>query len=252
MAEQSDKSCKKTNIHKGHREKVKQRYYEAGLNSMPDHNILELLLFFGIPQKDTNPIAHELIEKFGSFSGVLEASKADLQSVKGMTENAACLLTLILPVYKRYVNDLHKKKKKFSDAKDIADYLRPLYLDTNNERIYALCLDSEDRMVACRVVSDGDIDSSTLDIRKLASIVLEVKAKKVVLSHNHPNGSLVPSQADAISTQYACELMNLLKVQVVDHIIITDKSYFSMKNSPAHIHLFYGADPLTYIKEYDD
>ena len=249
MADASAKDEKKVNIHKGHREKVKQRYYETGLNSMPDHNILELLLFFGIPQKDTNPIAHALIEKFGSFSGVLEAGRTDLLSVKGMTESAACLLTLFLPVYKRYINDLHKKRRKFSDAKEIADYLRPHYLDTNNERVYALCLDSQDRLIACRVMSDGDIDSSTFDIRKLASIVLEVKAKKVVLSHNHPNGSLVPSQGDALATKAAQELLRLLKVQLTDHIIVTDKSYFSMIKSPAHIHLFYGADPLNFINE---
>lgn len=249
MTDNSVKDGKKENIHKGHREKVKNRYYESGLASMPDHNILELLLFFGIPQRDTNPLAHELIAKFGSFSGVLEASKSELQSVKGMTESAACLLTLFLPVYKRYVNDLNKKRRKFDDAKAVADYLRPFYLDTNNERVYAVCLDSQDRLIACRVVSDGDIDSSAFDIRKLASIVLEVKAKKVILSHNHPNGSLVPSHGDAISTKVAYELLNLLKVQLTDHIIVTDKSYFSMFKSPAHIHLFYGADPLTYIKE---
>ena len=244
MAQNSKSTENKTNIHKGHREKVKNRYYESGLNSMPDHNILELLLFFGIPQKDTNPIAHELMNKFGSFSGVLEASKADLQSVKGMTENAACLITLMRPVYKRYVNDLHKKKRQFENAKEMADYLRPLYLDTVNERIYALCFDLNDRMIACRVVSDGDIDSSFLDYRKLASIVLEVKAKKVVLSHNHPNGTLTPSVADVQATGFARNMLEYLKVQLKDHIIITDKSYFSMVNSPSHIHVIYGTDPL--------
>ena len=244
MAQNSKSTVNKTNIHKGHREKVKNRYYESGLNSMPDHNILELLLFFGIPQKDTNPIAHELMNKFGSFSGVLEASKADLQSVKGMTENAACLITLMLPVYKRYVNDLHKKKRKFENAKEMADYLRPLYLDTVNERIYALCFDLNDRMIACRVVSDGDIDSAFLDCRKLASIVLELKAKKVVLSHNHPNGTLTPSVADVQATELARNMLEYLKVQLKDHIIITDKSYFSMVNSASHIHVIYGTDPL--------
>ena len=79
------------------------------------------------------------------------------------------------------------------NAKEIANYLRPLYLDTNNERIYALCFDLQDRLIACRIVSDGDIDSSVLDARKLAAIVLEVKAKKVILSHNHPNGTVTPS-----------------------------------------------------------
>lgn len=251
MSENSANDGKKVNIHKGHREKVKKRYYESGLTNMPDHNILELLLFFGIPQKDTNPLAHELIEKFGSFSGVLEASKTDLQSVKGMTESAACLLTLFLPVYKRYVNDLNKKRRKFETAKEMADYFRTLYLDTNNERVYALCLDNKDEMVACRVVSDGDIDSSAFDIRKLASIVLEVKAKKVVLSHNHPNGTLAPSKGDVTATKAAYELLQLLKVQLLDHIIVTDESYFSMIKSPAHIHIFYGVDPLSYIKETD-
>ena len=244
MADNSVNKDKSKNIHKGHREKVKQRYYEAGLNSMPDHNILELLLFFGIPQKDTNPIAHELMDRFGSFSGVLEASVTELKSVKGMTESAACLLTLFLPVYKRYVSDLKKKKIQFKNAKEIADYLRPMYLDTNNERIYALCFDLQDRLIACRVVSDGDIDSSTFDGRKLASIVLEVRAKKVILSHNHPNGTLVPSDGVSKVTKYAFELLDLLKVQLTDHIIVTDSSYFSMAKSPSHIHLFYGADPL--------
>ena len=244
MSDNPVKEEKAKNIHKGHREKVKQRYYESGLSSMPDHNIIELLLFFGIPQKDTNPIAHELMDRFGSFSGVLEASVTELKSVKGMTESAACLLTLFLPVYKRYVSDLTKKKMQFKNAKEIADYLRPLYLDTNNERIYALCFDLQDRLIACRVVSDGDIDSSVLDIRKLASIVLEVRAKKVVLSHNHPNGTLVPSEGDVKVTKLAFNLLDLLKVQLTDHIIVTDSSYFSMVKSPSHIHLFYGADPL--------
>lgn len=244
MAQDSKSGEKKVNIHKDHRAKVKNRYYETGLNSMPDHNILELLLFFGIPQKDTNPIAHELMDKFGSFSGVLEAKKTDLQSVKGMTENAACLITLMLPVYKRYVNDLHKKKKVFETTKDLADYLRSCYLDTTNERIYAVCFDLNNRMVACRVISDGDIDSSFLDCRKLASIVLEVKAKRVILSHNHPNGTLTPSPEDIRSTEIAREMLRFLKVELKDHIIITDKSYFSMVNSPSHIHIIYGTEPL--------
>jgi DNA repair protein RadC len=152
---------------------------------------------------------------------------------------------LFLPVYKRYVKDLHKKKRKFTEAKDVADYLRPLYLDTNNERIYAVCLDADNRMIACRVISDGDIDSSAFDSRKLAAIVLEVKAKKVILSHNHPNGSLVPSPNDCRVTAMAFELLKLLKVQLVDHIIVTDKSYFSMSRSPGHTHLLCGARPLS-------
>ena len=233
MAENQDK-----NIHKGHREKVKQRYYEAGLNSMPDHNILEMLLFFGIPQKDTNPIAHELITTFGSFSGVLEASYKDLRSVKGMTENAACLLSMILPTYKRYIGDVHKKKRKFDSPKQMADFLRPLYLDTPNERIYAMCFDQHDNFIACRVVSDGDIDSSYLDIRQLASIVLEVKAKKVVLSHNHPNGNSTPSGSDVDVTASISVMLRKMNISLFDHIIIGEDNHSSMRTQPEFSNLF--------------
>ena len=102
-----DVKTEKSNIHNGHRKKVKERYYANGLKGMPPHNILEMLLFFGIPYKDTNPIAHDLIDRFGSLSAVLEAKHSDLLSVKGMTENAACLITMILPLYKRYYQEFH-------------------------------------------------------------------------------------------------------------------------------------------------
>ena len=246
MAQNSED--KKVNIHKGHREKVKNRYYESGMSGMPDHNILEFLLFFGIPQKDTNTIAHELINKFGTFSGVLEAKRSDLLSVKGMTENAACLITMILPIYKRYINDLNKKKRKFESTKEIVEFLRPLYLDTQNERIYVLCFDSQDRMIACRAASEGTRGSASFDCSTMASIVLEVKAKKVILSHNHPNGSLVPSNDDVRLTEQMRDFLSYLGVQLKDHIIITDKSYFSMLNSPSYTHIIYGVEPLDFDK----
>ena len=242
----------KINIHKGHREKVKKRYYESGIKGMPDHNVLELLLFFGIPQKDTNPIAHELMNKFGSLSGVLEAKMSDLQSVKGMTESAACLLTMILPVYKRYVNDLHKKKRKFESTKEIAEYLRPLYLDTQNERIYIMCFNKDGELIACRKATEGTRGHASFDCNVLASIILEVKAKKVILSHNHPNGTLDPSSDDIAVTETTRNFLSFLGVQLLDHIIITDKSYFSMANSSSYIHVIYGVEPLDFNKYLND
>lgn len=232
------------NIHKGHRQKVKESYYLNGLDGMADHNIIEFLLFFGIPQKDTNVLAHELIEKFGSFSGVLEAKRSDLLCVKGMTDSAACLISMLLPVYKRYNQDIRKKKVTLNDKTDYVKLLRPLYLDTNNERIYILCLDSNNKLVACRKISEGDFTSSLFDIRKIASAILELNAKKLVLSHNHPNGSLNPSADDCRVTDKIRELCEILKVSFVDHIIITDTSYFSMASSARHIHHIYGGEPL--------
>lgn len=237
MAE--DKS--KINIHKGHRQKVKDRYFETGLDGMPDHNILEFLLFFGIPQRDTNAMAHELIERFGSFSGVLEAKKADLMDVKGMTENAACLLTLFLPVYKRYTEDLHKKRPVMTNRRDYIKYLKNLYLDSpNNERVYILCFDSNNKLIACRKISEGDFSATLFDVRKITSAVLEVNAKKVILSHNHPSGQTEPSRDDCLVTKNLRDLLTLLKVKFVDHVIITDMSYFSMSGSVTYAHYVMG------------
>lgn len=235
----------KKNIHKGHRQKIRERYYETGLEGMPDHNILEFILFFGIPQKDTNAMAHELIEKFGSFSGVLEAKRAELLEVKGMTETAACLLTMFLPVYKRYVADLNKKKPVLETRKDYVKYLRHVFLDSPNvERIYMLCLDSNNRLITCRKISEGDFSSALFDVRKIASAVIEVNAKKVVLSHNHPNGKLEPSKNDCEITRDLGNLLRLLKVNFVDHIIMTDTSYFSMSGSAKYVHFINGGEPL--------
>lgn len=236
----------KQNIHQGHRKKVKSRYYETGLTGMPEHNILEFLLFFGIPQKDTNDLAHELINRFGSFSGVLEAKMSDLMDVKGMTENAACLLTLFLPVYKKYTEDLHKKRPIMSARKDYVKYLKNLYLDSpNNERVYILCFDSNNRLIACRKISEGDFSSALFDIRKIASAVLEVNAKKVILSHNHPNGQLEPSRDDCKITKDLSDLLSLFKVKFVDHVIITDTSYFSMSGSMIYAHYVNGGPAIT-------
>lgn len=222
----------KINIHKGHRQKVKQRYFETGLDGMPDHNVLELILFFGIPQRDTNVMAHELIEKFGSFSGVLEAKKADLMSVKGMTENAACLISIILPTYKRYVENLNRKKPVMASRNDYIKYLKNLYLDSpNNERVYILCFDSNNRLLSCRKISEGDFTSSLFDIRKIISVVLETNAKKVIISHNHPNGQIDPSKDDCLITQDLSLALGYIKVKLIDHVIITDTSYFSMSGS---------------------
>lgn len=232
------------NVHKGHRQKVKDRYMKTGFDGMADHNILELLLFFGIPYKDTNPIAHELMNTFGSFSGVLHAGVAELKSVKGMTENAACLLNMILPVYKRYCSDLTKERPMLMTAEEVVEYMRPKFLDTNNERAYALCFDSGHCLIAARKLSDGDVNSTVLDMRALACAVLETKAAGVLLVHNHPNEIPLPSAGDIEQTKNAYSFLQTMKVSLMDHIIIAKSGYCSMISVPKFTHIFYGLNPL--------
>lgn len=231
---------KNNNIHRNHRQKVRERFYVNGFRGMPSHNVLEMLLFFGIPYKDTNPIAHELIDRFGSMSAVFEAKRTDLMQIKGMTENAACLITMILPLYQKYSQELIKKRHRFKNVQETAEFLRTLYLDNNNvERVYVLCFDCSDALITYRMIGEGDVSSSSFDMRKLASAVLETNAASVIISHNHPHGVASPSFQDSDATAAIARLLHTLNVNFSNHIIVTDKNHFSMADSPRFVEFFY-------------
>lgn len=235
----ADSDKQKSNIHRNHRQKVRERYYVSGFRGMPAHNVLEMLLFFGIPYKDTNPIAHELIEHFGSFSGVFEAKRTDLMKIKGMTENAACLITMMLPLYQKYTQDLIKKRPKFKTVEELVDFLRTLYIDNSVERVFVLCFDANNKMITYRMIGEGDISSSSFDMRKLASAVLETNAVSVLISHNHPHGISAPSHQDGIATAAVATLLHSLNVNFMNHIIVSDRSHFSMIDSPRFVEYFH-------------
>ena len=233
-----------SNIHKGHRQKVRQRYVANGLEGEPAHNVLELLLFYAIPYKDTNPIAHALIDRFGSLSGVLRASIPELSSVKGMGENAAILLHLVLDVYKAYADDLQQSADTLETAEEIVDFMRPKFIDTADEKVYVLCFGANGKLLAVRKVAQGDLSGAKVDVRAIAAIVLETHAQKVVLLHNHPNGIASPSADDIETTRQLYSFLNTMQVHLANHIIVTEESYFSMADKARFVHLFYGMDPL--------
>lgn len=237
----------KVNIHKDHRKKVKDRFFECGFTGMPDHNVLEAILFLGIPQKDTNPIAHELIDTFGSFSGVLEAKKSDLLKIKGMTESAAFAIMSYLPVNRRYIESLQKKKPVFETNDEIIEFLRPLFFEKSTiERVFVLCFDSKNRMIACRNICDGDISSALFDVRELTRVVLEVNAQKIIVAHSHPHGVALPSREDISTTKLIYEMMKFIKVHLDDHLIVTDTGYMSMAKSRHYTHIFHGLGPINF------
>ena len=229
---------KPKNPHKGHRQHVKAAYLQNGLDGEPNHKLLELLLFFGIPYRDTNEIAHALIDRFGSFSDVFCASPAQLKQVKGMTENAAILLSLLLPLYRRFEADMLADRPRLSTAEEISAFMQPHFIGLYNERVYALCLDKDCRLVTMQMLCEGDTCNVNLDLRRLASVVLESNTPSIVLVHNHPNEIAAPSNADIRATEMAYWLLHALKVQLSDHVIISNSSYFSFAESDRFRHIF--------------
>ncbi len=235
---------------KDHRQRVKNKYYESGLKGMAEHNVLEFLLFFGIPQKDTKELSYALLEYFNSFDKVLEAPMSELMKVKGMTENAACLFTMILPLYKYYANNLTKKKSSCMDpVEKIVESIRPVFLDNVcREQLWAFCYDYNGSFVAKRCISIGDISKAPFDMRALASFAIETNCSFLILAHNHPHGVTQPSSADVSATKAANDLLDTLNVKLTDHIILNDTDFVSLAHHPATIGIFYGLEneiPLT-------
>lgn len=248
MAEKDNSKAKKKlpdHSHNFHRKHMRERFREAGFKGMADHNVLEMLLYYGIPRRDTNDLAHELINTFGGFADVIDANIYDLMKVKGMTETAAYLIKMVIPFYSRYVENLKERKAYTTDPEELVGYLRPKYHEGScRERVFVLCYDSSGHLIACRLLNEGDICSAAFDIRELGRIVLETNCSGVILSHNHPHSIPLPSKDDINVTRAVISFLNMLKVTLLDHIIVSDDDYYSMVNKRQTLPLFYPIDQL--------
>ncbi len=228
-------------MHDGHRDRMRQRLKAGGLQGFQDHEILEWMLFCTIPRGDVNPLAHQLIQKFGSLSGVLEASVDSLMTVKGVGESTALFLANYLSVYERYLHDSRKKRNNhFTCLDDIAEYFRVSFIHSTNEELHALLLGPNLHVIREEVLAVGSLRSVNADVRRLAEAGLNAKATYVVLAHNHPSGILLPSERDVSVTIQIAELLKTLEIRLLDHLIIGKEDYLSMARSKETSYIFMG------------
>lgn len=218
-------------IHDDHRKRVRKRFLENGLSGFADHEALELLLYYAIPRKDTNPLAHELIRRFGSLDGVFSAPVELLRQVEGVGENTAVLLRLA-PLIAHMANLEQKGRDLILDrTKSTGSYLLELFSRERNEVIYELCLDRKYKLLACKRIGEGSASTVNLDIRKLVENALLSSASYVILSHNHPSGMALPSDDDKAATLRAQMALNTIGVILKDHIIVADGDFVSLLES---------------------
>ncbi len=218
-------------IHDGHREKKRQQFLQHGLDSFADHEVLELLLFYAIPRKDTNPIAHALMDRFGSLDAVLSAPVEELCRVKGVGESAAALLKLTPQVYRRSRIAAAERERVLNSSQRAGDYLLELFTGETAEVLYELCLDRKGKLLACRRVGEGGVSSINVDLRKIVENALLTGASGVILSHNHPSGIALPSADDCAATVRVKEALKTVGLVLVDHIVVADGDYVSMADS---------------------
>ena len=218
-------------IHDGHREKLRRRFLDGGLDSFADHEALELLLFYAIPRRDTNELAHRLMEHYGTLDAVLTAPLEELMQISGIGENAAALIRLVPRLAQKARLSAAAREIVLSDAERMGEYLLERFRGEKNEVIYQLCLDRKGKLIVCRRLNEGGVDSSELNIRRLVENALLSSASMVVLAHNHPSGIALPSPEDYVTTDRVEEALRVVGVQLVDHIIVADDDYVSMAAS---------------------
>ena len=209
-------------IHDGHRQRLKERFLRSGLDSFTDVQVLELALFYCIPRKDTNPIAHALLEHFGSLSQVLEASVEELQSVPGIGENTATYLTMLPQIGRFYLVDRSQREVILPTIDKCGAYLVPYFFGRGTESVFLLCLDAKCKVLCCREVGQGSVNSAGISVRKIVEIALGTNATTVVLAHNHPSGLALPSAEDIQTTRRVAAALRAVEVHLADHIVVAE------------------------------
>jgi DNA repair protein RadC len=218
-------------IHKGHRQRVKQEFLRGGLEHFSDLRALELLLFYSRFQGDVNPLAHTLLDTFGSLSGVLDADPDRLMEVPGMGENTAVLLKLIPALGSKYLFSRTSADTMILNTRDIRTLFAPYFFGAKNERFYLAALDGKHKLLGVRKISEGIPNATDVTTRQVAEAALALNATAVILAHNHVSGIATPSQADLHSTAYLQDFLAKMSISLLDHVIMVDDDMVSLRDS---------------------
>lgn len=214
--------------HKGHRLRMKRRFLKTGLDNFDDINVLELLLFFGVPQKDVNPLAHALLDHFGTLAAVFDAPVEELQKVPGVGENVAVLLKLVPQVSRRYLISRAGVEAILDSAKSAGEYLLPRFYAQRNEVVYLVCLDAKRKVLNCQMLFQGSVNSAHISVRKIVETALVYNSTSVILAHNHTSGIAIPSREDYRVTAGIRKALEMVGIELADHIVVADDDFVSM------------------------
>lgn len=215
------------NVHEGHRNRIKERYMEEGLDSFSDHEIIELLLFYCIPKRDTNELAHRMVKEYGTLHDLLEADPRDIARRCKVSLNTATLISLAAPLSRRYLKQKWGNRPIVNSSTLAGNYALSLFAGRIYECFFIICLDSQNHVNHAALVHEGTINEAPVYPRVIVETALRHKANSIILAHNHPGGSLKASNADIDVTRKICQAMKPISISVVDHIIVAGDRYIS-------------------------
>jgi len=214
----------------GHRDRLRARFQEAGAETLPDYELLELLLFRSIPQRDVKPLAKELIQRFGSFAEVLGAPASRLTEVKGVGDGVALDLKIVEAALKRMAKGAVGKRPVLSSWSSVLDYCRMAMAFAEREQFRILFLDKKNMLIADEVQQTGTVDHTPVYPREVMRRALELSASAIILVHNHPSGDPTPSGADMRMTRELVDIAKPLGIAIHDHIIVGRDGHASFRS----------------------
>lgn len=240
-------------VHEGHRSRVRERFKKEGMDNFQPHEVLEFLLFYSNARGDTNVIAHNLINRFGTLARVFDAPMSELTKVDGVGEISATLIKMIPQIARRYMISLDEDSDNgiFNDVESVRRFLIPLFVGKTSEHVYLVSVDSMSRPIDCTLVSQGSVNMSSVDIRKMVEVAIASKASFAMLAHNHPNGYAIPSDDDIIMTEKISSVFKSIGIRLLDHLIVVNDTAVSLLENK---YLVCGSDGVlrARINNYDD
>jgi DNA repair protein RadC len=220
--------CDERNVHRGHRSRMKQRFLNHGLDEFDDHVVLELLLFYAVPQRDVNPLAHILLDHFGTLAAVFDAPVEELQKIPGVGENITVLLKMIPQVARRYLMSRTSFDTVLDSVEKAGEYLLPYFYAQRDEVVYLVCLDAKRKVLNCQLLFHGSVNSAHVSIRKIVETALIYNSTSIILSHNHTSGIAIPSREDFNVTKKIRAALEMVGIELADHLIVADDDFVSM------------------------
>ena len=214
--------------HNGHRDRLRNKFIKNGLDGFEQHEIIELFLFYAFSQRNTNDIAHDLINTFGSISSVFDASLDDLINIEWVGYNSAILLKLIPEVTRIYLLDKHDNRSKIMDIESIKQTVINNFIGRTEEHVMLILFDVKMKMLFSGIIGKGNVNVADAYIQRILKLSSDYGASKAIIAHNHPSGLATPSSSDFYTTASIKSLLQMLNIRLLDHIIVADNDCISL------------------------
>ena len=219
---------KEANLHAGHRDRMRKKFLNGSISSLEPHEILETILYYSIPQGNTNPLAHRLIDAFGSLVNVFDADVEDLKNIEGIGERSAVLIKLISQLSDYCQRLRWSDKPVLYNFSDTGAYITDMIGQRTEEYFFLLSLDISGKVLSFNEIERGTVNGSNVNIRKVLECAIRCHASDVVLAHNHPTGRLIPSSSDMEITRLLNIAFDAVGINLKDHFIVGNGGFISM------------------------